>query len=146
MKMVRRQKTARRRLVPQEVYEARVAALGVASQSAMARKLGVAQSTLTRAVNGDTYRDVPFPLEVEWDFGPGAREFYPYEVAVEMLRDAAPGEVEVVEEPWRPRVSLGQILVMARMLPQPDLETRKRQWRAEMEEALVGEDAYKVRR
>ena len=64
MEVARREKRNGRRLAAEDVYEARAMALAGGTHSLLASHFGVSQSAMTRAINGDSYRDVPHPLLV----------------------------------------------------------------------------------
>jgi hypothetical protein len=65
METIRREKRHGRRLAPEDVYWLRAAALTAAPHDLLAAKFGSSsQSTATRAINGDTYAEVPHPVLV----------------------------------------------------------------------------------
>jgi len=140
MRMVRSAKPVRGRLNPEEVYDLRVQALRGMRHAVLARRLGVAQSTVTRAIHGDTHARVPFPLEI--DYGgprpPGAPRYQPYTEAVELLSGALDGEVEVVEHLGRHGVR--GLLMLLDSLPSYDADLVRRQTLAEARRGILGLD------
>jgi hypothetical protein len=80
----------RRRLAPGQVYDMRIRALRLERDAALAAEYGVGQSTATRAIDGDTYRDVPFPIAITVPDLPPAWMFYPYQTAIITVQPSAP--------------------------------------------------------
>ena len=103
--MVRPAKRPRRILQPGDVYDIRVRALGGLSHRRLAAEFGVAQSTVTRAVGGDTFAHVPFPV-VDWR----TDQFVGYEDAVAMLVETAPEDIEVMVAPPSHRFTTTRML------------------------------------
>jgi hypothetical protein len=104
MKVIVREKRNGRRLSPEDVYRMRCAALAGVSHSVLAAVHGVAQSTATRAINGDTHALVPHPVEAphETERGLDVPRFLSYREALAALASASPGVRDVVVDE-RPR-------------------------------------------
>ena len=108
--------------------------------AALGRRLGVAQSTVTRAVHGDTHARVPFPLEIDYGGSrpAGARRFHSYEEAVETLAAARGEDVEMVEHLGRHQVR--GLLMLLDQLPGFDLDMIRDRTSAEARTAILGLD------
>ena len=138
--MIRSGKIAQGRLLPEDVYELRVEALRGMRHSVLARRLGVSQSTVTRAIHGDTHPQVPFPIEIDYGGSrpPGAPRHYSYAEALELLARTPDGEVEMVEHLGRRGIA-GLLKFMDR-LPGFDPELLRQQTAAEAQRVLLGSD------
>jgi hypothetical protein len=100
----------RRALAPHQVYEVRVRALGLERDEPLAAEYGVSQSSVTRAVDGDTYRDVPFPIRITHPDVP-MRMFYPYRGAVAILASASIEQEPIITiQPHVPQLRIASIL------------------------------------
>jgi hypothetical protein len=106
----------------------------------LAHRFGVAQSTVTRAVHGDTHPRVPFPLEIDYAGRrpPGAPRYHPYSEAISRLAGASEGEVEVVERLGRHGVR--GLLQALDHLPGFDPDLLRRQTSAEVRRIFRGSD------
>jgi hypothetical protein len=108
--------------------------------AALASRVGVAQSTVTRAIHGDTHARVPFPLEIDYS-GPrpaGSPRYHPYEEAVELLARASADEVEMVEHLGR--LGVRGLLRLLDHLPGFDPDLIRRQTSADARTAILGLD------
>jgi len=115
-RVVTRERTRGRQLRSADVYDIRCAALCGVTHEALGQVYGVAQSTITRAVNGVTYAHVPDPVEdVDED---GEAGFLPYARAAEWLSTASDDEV-LSDVACRPR-PLVSFAVMLRLMDLAD--------------------------
>lgn len=110
------ERDGRRRLAPNQVYDMRVRVLRFERDDALAAEYGVCQSSATRAIDGDTYRDVPFPIRVTHPDVP-VEIYYPYLSAIRILA-AAPidQQFRVTIQPHTPRLRIAAIVRLADQL------------------------------
>jgi hypothetical protein len=101
-RVVSRERTRGRQLLATEVYGIRCAVLCGVTHDGLGQIYGVAQSTITRAVNGETFAWVPQPVEEVDEYG--SVGFLSYREAVEWLASSRDDEAvtEVVRRPSRP--------------------------------------------
>jgi hypothetical protein len=96
----------RRRLAPHQVYDMRARALRLERDDALAVEYRVSQSSATRAIDGDTYRDVSFPIRITH---PDVRIeiFYPYLTAITILATAPIDQrFTIAVQPHTPRLRI----------------------------------------
>lgn len=109
------ERDGRRRLAPHQVYDMRIRVLRLERDDALAAEYGVSQSSATRAIDGDTYRDVPFPIRVTHPDVPVEIEiYYPYPRAISILA-AAPIDQDftITIQPHTPRLRVSGLLRLA---------------------------------
>lgn len=115
---------SRRSLAPHQVYEMRIRVLGLERDEALAAEYGVVQSSATRAIDGDTYRNVPFPIRISHPDVP-VELYYPYPDAVAILASAPIDQAfHITIRPHIPRL---RIPGMLRLLDErfPDSAARR---------------------
>jgi hypothetical protein len=115
----------RRQLAPHEVYDMRIRALRLERDDALAAEYGVSQSSATRAIDGDTYRDVPFPIRIHHPDVP-IEIYYPYSSAITILT-AAPIDQQftITTQPHTPTLRMSGLLRLAdQVWPAPPASVR----------------------
>lgn len=115
-----------RKLTDEAVYEARCSAIDGDTHQEIADRVGVSQSSITRAVTGHTFKHVPHALQSPtWRTGiPGAR-WLPFEEAQAFF--LADGRKTVIDVPAMPRVRTPtQLLRLCDQLDEMTGETERR--------------------
>jgi hypothetical protein len=103
----------RRRLAPHQVYDMRARALRLERDDALAVEYRASQSSATRAIDGDTYRDVSFPIRITH---PDVRIeiFYPYLTAITILATAPIDQrFTIAVQPHTPRLRISGLFRLA---------------------------------
>jgi hypothetical protein len=115
----------RRRLAPHQVYDMRIRALRLERDDALAIEYGVSQSSATRAINGDTYRDVPFPIRIRHPDVP-IEVYYPYSTAITILASAPIDQpFTITIQPHTPTLRMSGLLRLAdQVWPAPPASVR----------------------
>ena len=114
------ERDGRRRLKPHQVYAMRVRVLRFERDEALAAEYGVSQSSATRAIDGDTYRDVPFPISVTHPDVP-TEVYYPYRNAIAVLAAVSIDQPFTIKiQPHTPRLRVsGMLRLMDQVLGAP---------------------------
>jgi hypothetical protein len=97
---------------------------GLERDDRLAAEYGVSQSSATRAINGDTYRDVPFPIRIT-DPGVPIEISYPYQAAISILATAPIDQrFTITIQPHTPTLRISGLLRLADQVwpapPAPD--------------------------
>jgi hypothetical protein len=112
----------RRRLLLRDVYDMRIRALQLETDAALAAEYDVAQSTATRAIAGDTYHQVPFPVAITHPALPPAWSFSAITILAQAPLDQ---DFTITVQPSTPRLGIpGVLRLFDQALPPDPAATR----------------------